>query len=721
MTKLKFDSQGRLIGLKHPTSNPSDKYKQNILSKSFGKQYTCKLCGRHINHKGNCFPCNIKNKKASKLTVNDFLGDKTKDDNTAEDEKSLNIFSSQKFDNSQDTEYWSLYKNNLKLAPLKFSNNKTQEDVVKEVVNLIKSGKKMIFLHGVCGTGKSAIALNIARVLGTASIVVPIKSLQGQYKKDYMGEMFLLKSNGQKLRISMITGRDNHDSLFKPGVSCAHPFLPDTIQIIEKNFKKLKEFYEENPFIRHKGISNINQLKRISIAPVNPYWSPIIPIKYQPNLPDAKKKIYRGLRGTDFVFYHRKKGCTYYDQYQAYFDSDVLIFNSAKYKIEVALDRKPVTNVEIIDEADEFLDSFSTQSELNLTRLRNALAHIYPEHNGTVEIIERVNNLIKLELKNKKAIGVDENKIFHINDTNIKKILLLLLRDGIIESELSLEDSDSNYVGKALEVAKDFEEFFSDTYLTYRIHEDNLYANLVTTNLSKRLQEVLDKNKAFVFMSGTLHSKTVLEEVFGISDYSLVEAETIPPGTIEINRTGKEFECSYKYLSLDKDKREQYLKSLSVCIEKSKKPALIHINAFSDLPSEEEIKKFSLNNLLSRDELIKQQKQDKTGKLVLKFKEKLFDSLYTTKCSRGMDFPGDSCCSVVFTKYPNPNSQGAFWKILKETHPNHFWDFYKDKARREFLQRIYRALRSPDDHVFVLSPDSRVLDAVRDLQVENKK
>jgi len=712
MSKLKFDSQGRLVGIGDRIFSEKHKQKQDNLSKYSEKRYTCDICDRPINQRGNCFICNIRKKKTERLTTNNFFENKT------ESNEQSNIYSSQKFDNSQDTEYWSLYKNNLKLAPLKFSNNKTQEDVVKEVVNLIKSGKKMIFLHGVCGTGKSSIALNIARVLGTASIVVPIKSLQGQYKKDYMGEMFLLKSNGQKLRISMITGRDNHDSLFKPGVSCAYAFLPDTIQIIEKNFKKLKEFYEENPFIRHKGINNINQLKRISIAPVNPYWSPIIPIKYQPNLPDAEKKTYKGLRGTDFVFYHRKKGCTYYDQYQAYFDSDVLIFNSAKYKIEVALDRKPVTNVEIIDEADEFLDSFSTQSELNLTRLRNALSHIYPEHNGTVEIIERINNLIKLEIKNKKAIGVDEDKIFHINDTNIKKILLLLLRDGIIESEISLEDSDSSYVGKALEIAKDFEEFFSDTYLTYKDYEDNLYANLVTTNLSKRLQEVLDKNKAFVFMSGTLHSKTVLEEVFGISDYSLVEAETIPPGTIEIDKTGKEFECSYKYLSLDKDKREQYLNGLSVCIEKSKKPALIHINAFSDLPSEEEIKKFSLSNLLSRDKLIKQQKEDKTGKLVLKFKEKLFDSLYTTKCSRGIDFPGNSCCSVVFTKYPNPNSQGAFWKILKETHPNHFWDFYKDKARREFLQRIYRALRSPDDHVFVLSPDSRVLDAVRDLQVK---
>ena len=139
---------------------------------------------------------------------------------------------SQKFDNSQDTDYWSLYEDGKRLPPLRFSNGKTQEDVVKEVVDLIRAGTKTIFLHGVCGTGKSAIALNIARVLGKASIVVPIKNLQRQYREDYMDKMFLLKPNREKLKISMITGRGNHDSVFKPEVSCADPFLPDTIQII---------------------------------------------------------------------------------------------------------------------------------------------------------------------------------------------------------------------------------------------------------------------------------------------------------------------------------------------------------------------------------------------------------------------------------------------------------------------------------------------------------
>ena len=79
---------------------------------------------------------------------------------------------------------WSLFelKNGEEkaLEPLKFSNGKTQEDVVQEVIKSINQGYKTIFIKGVCGSGKSAIALNLAKEIGKASIVVPVKNLQKQ-------------------------------------------------------------------------------------------------------------------------------------------------------------------------------------------------------------------------------------------------------------------------------------------------------------------------------------------------------------------------------------------------------------------------------------------------------------------------------------------------------------------------------------------------------------
>lgn len=626
------------------------------------------------------------------------------------------IFDFSGLDASSDSQYWSLYKGRDKLEPLKFSNGKNQEDVVKEVIELIKKGNKIIFLHGMCGTGKSAIALNIARVLGKTSIVVPVKNLQRQYIDDYTGGMYVLKKNGENLKIQSIIGRDNYDSIFKPGVSCSDQLLPDTIQINEKNRHIIKNYYEMNPLVKNKDIDDIKKLKRISIAPANPYWSPIIPADYEAQLKDAVKKRYTGLGGREFIFYHRKHGCGYYDQYQGYINSDVIIFNSAKYKIEVSLDRKPETEVDIIDEADEFLDSFSNQSEVNLTRLNNSLKHIISDDDEVMAILDTVKELVSLEEKRISALGIEKDKIYHIKDTNLGKILSLLLKNRNVESEISLDET--NYANRCIEAAKQFNDFFEDTYLTYWRHEDNLYANFVTTNLSKKLNEILAKNKAFVFMSGTLHSKAVLENVFGIKDYKIVSAETEHQGEIDIIRTGRENDCSYKNFASGGTTREDYLIALSSCIEKAEKPFLVHVNSFEDLPSAIESEKFGIYNIMTRERLNELQTDDKTGRAVALFKQGLSDVLYSTKCSRGVDFPGDICRAMIFTKYPNPNVRGTFWKVLERTHPSYFWDFYKDKARREFLQRIYRALRFKDDHVFVLSPDSRALDAVRELQTE---
>ena len=105
---------------------------------------------------------------------------------------------------------WSLYDSGKELKPWVFSNGKSQEDVVKEVINAIEKGKKIIFIHGICGTGKSAIALNLAKEFGRASIVVPVKALQKQFEDDYTNKKYLIKENGEKLKIEVLTGRQNH-------------------------------------------------------------------------------------------------------------------------------------------------------------------------------------------------------------------------------------------------------------------------------------------------------------------------------------------------------------------------------------------------------------------------------------------------------------------------------------------------------------------------------
>src|SRR3989344_2321568 len=156
---------------------------------------------------------------------------------------------------------WNLYEKGKFLEPLKFSNGKTQEDVVKEVLNSIKNGEKIIFIHGVCGTGKSAIALNLAKELGKSSIVVPIKNLQMQYKKDYESEKYLLKNNGEKLKISVIIGRQNHKCKFLEENKDAIPKIKKEINV--NNFFHLKD------------------VKRVSVAGGCAYGSPVLLARYE--------------------------------------------------------------------------------------------------------------------------------------------------------------------------------------------------------------------------------------------------------------------------------------------------------------------------------------------------------------------------------------------------------------------------------------------------------
>jgi len=647
---------------------------------------------------------------------------------------------------------WSLYKKindeEKFLEPLCFSNQKTQEDVVKEVLEAVKKGFKIIFIHGVCGTGKSAIALNIARNLGRASVVVPIKNLQEQYKKDYESSKFLKKQNGEKLKISVITGRKNHKckfvednlnliSVFKKEVdsklhdifegvaelkarerkkeqSADRDDLPCKIEIKEKNIHKLREYLKQNKKVNLKNFETIKDIKRISVASACPYWSPVLPEKYEMKIfENAKQRNYEGLEKTKFIFYQRKPGCKFYEQFHSYIDADVLVFNSLKYLLESAMNRKPKTEVEIIDECDDFLDKFSNEKMINVDRMQKALTQVYSFNEEVELIVREIQEIINHLKKNPRIIkSVENEEIIPLKETGIYDILKIFLKS----SEFLQEVDEESYLFEVEETARMFRDFFDDSYVTFSRKDNSLRASIVTTNLAKRFKKMLEKNKIVIMMSGTLHSEEVLKKVFGLENFLKIEAETRQQGGIDVVKTGMEFDCKYSNFSSNKHSREEYLKVLDKCVEVSEKPCLVHVQTFTDLPSKREIENFKLKNLISREELYEIQEKDKTGKEIEKFKKGETKILFSTRASRGMDFPGKECNSVVFTKFPYPNVKDAFWKILNKTNPEYYWEFYKDKAHREILQKVYRALRFKEDHVFVLSPDKRVLEFF-----ENKK
>jgi Rad3-related DNA helicase len=635
---------------------------------------------------------------------------------------------------------WSLYKNEEFLKPLCFSNGKSQEDVVKEVLDSFEKGERIIFIHGICGTGKSAIALNIAKEMGKTSVVVPGKNLQNQYKKDYESEKYILGPNGKRLKINVITGRKNHECRFlkenslplpkfskevnsklhdifgtrrkekvpnERDFSADNSEIPCKIEIKEKNWGRIREYLNKNPKVNSNNFSDIKEVKRLSIAPVCPYYSPVLPENLEAKSLGAKKKeTYEGVGGVNCVFHQRTPGCAFYEQFKSYIDSDVIVFNSLKYKLEILLNRKPLTEVEIIDECDEFLDSFANKKKLNIDRLQSSLIRDFSLNEDNEELSKEVFALLRT-LRNNPRVNesLRSGKIIPLKETSLYDILNIFLK-----SDFSKNFDDESYLSEVLETARMFGGFFEDTYLVFSKSENNLEVDIVTINLAEMLKQLIEKNKRLVLMSGTLHSEEVLKNIFGLGNFKRIDAENEHQGRIDIIRTGQEIDCKYSNFSSGKFVREDYLRSFDRCFEKAKRPILVHVSAYNDLPTEDEIEKYNLKNLKSREEIKEMQKEDGNGKIISDFKRGKIDILFSTRDSRGIDFPGEECNSIIFTKYPNPDIKDPFWKILNESKPNHYWSFYRDKARRELLQKLYRGLRFKEDHVFVLSPDSRVLD-----------
>ncbi|MEM4330444.1 MAG: helicase C-terminal domain-containing protein [Candidatus Pacearchaeota archaeon] len=604
---------------------------------------------------------------------------------------------------------WSLFKRDKeterKVEPLVFSNGKTQEDVVKEVLEKFKQGKKIIFIKGVCGSGKSAIALNIAKHFRKASIVVPLKTLQKQYEEDYTFKNFIKKENGEKLRISIIKGRKDFHCNYC-NCKADEKNLPCNIEIKEKNLDKIKEYLKESSLIDTDSLNDLSKIKRAAIASICPYWSPVLPYKGNLKfLEKSEKKEYYSLNEKKFFFYKRKEKCEYYYQYENYIDSDVIIFNSKKYLIETAIGRKPKTEVDIIDECDAFLDELTTQKRIHLNRLYSSLISLLNEKKeNEIQIIKEMIRVIN-EIKKEKNREIE--KVAQSN-------FLLLMKKILSHPDLAIEDED-NYYNNVLEVCRHFEGLEEKTFISYEyldkkdsLLEEDIVLNIASTDISSCLKDIIQKTSLLVLMSGTLHSEKVIKEFFGIEEFEIIEAETKLPGEVKVIKTGLEKNCKYENFRFGVIKREDYLRALEECIKRAHPPVLIHVTSFQDLPTEEEKKKFSLKKLISKEELFKI--QEKSQENIEEFKRRKTLFLYTTKCNRGIDFPGEQCNSVVITRYPYPDINNLFWKILKKQYPKKFMYFYIDKAKREITQRILRAVRFKGDSVFLLSPDSRVLD-----------
>src|SRR3989339_124901 len=139
MSLLKFDSSGRLSSVGERSVNEEKKRDENYKKVKKEKEYS-------KNYETHYKP----NYNINKEDNFDFLKDEEDNHDFKSSSRDLKKTDSLHFLNQGEETFninkgfWDFNIEGNPISPLKFSNGKTQEDIVKEVVDLIRQGKKKI-------------------------------------------------------------------------------------------------------------------------------------------------------------------------------------------------------------------------------------------------------------------------------------------------------------------------------------------------------------------------------------------------------------------------------------------------------------------------------------------------------------------------------------------------------------------------------------------------
>ncbi|MFH0850544.1 MAG: DEAD/DEAH box helicase family protein, partial [Candidatus Bathyarchaeota archaeon] len=250
---------------------------------------------------------------------------------------------------------WSYYAPTGEIvSPLIYDHGKTQETVVNEALEALDDSD-IIFIQGGVGTGKSVIALHLIAHYKKGIIAVPTKNLEDQYVQDYCGagKNTVHTLRGEPLNVNNLRGRTNF--------TCPNP-PQDAVKPVDCGNRSLlctRKLEKDEA--------------RAAVALECPHWSPIYSAGMTPPKVEQTRQLYayESVGGPRY-YCEAENPCPYYQQFRHYIPRGAIIMNVAKWEAETWLQRKPRVTVEIIDEADTFLDGLSYRVTVN-QRLLDAL------------------------------------------------------------------------------------------------------------------------------------------------------------------------------------------------------------------------------------------------------------------------------------------------------------------------------------------------------------
>jgi hypothetical protein len=536
---------------------------------------------------------------------------------------------------------WQLSNKNGDLVqPLSFSNGKTQKDIVGEIMDNFSNGSDIIFFGANVGSGKSAIALNLIDQYGKKGIIAcPTKVLQDQYENSYTKKLHI-----GNLNIKVIKGRSN--------------FLC--------HFANCKASNSHLPCIRRLK----NNETRWKVASKCPNWNPVLPTYIYEKIKkgllfEEETYDYEAVDGK-YTYVKRGDGCDYYNQYESYLDDAAIIMNSQKWIIETLYGRKPKVEIEIIDEADLFLDNLSFNCQVT---------------HGILDYIE---------LAEKRKFKKIKELHGMLNEKDLDWYRFLKIFENILMSCIS--EYAQSYLFKISLMRKCGEDINVDYSLVDQV------VNFSITKPDKIFNILKEKSASkLLLMSATPQEKSVFESIFKIP-VNMIQGETQFPGILKIIETGKELNINhYNWQNLNF--REEYWEILNYMINIAEKPLLVNVFSYKYLPD------YKKDNIPSVNDIKKS--QDKNIKDFLTGK---IDVLFSTKFDRGISLDNSLCRSIIMTKLPIPDLLDNELVLLKKYYGDFIYTRYiNDMILREVLQNTGRILRNRNDYASFYTVDRQLL------------
>jgi len=579
-------------------------------------------------------------------------------------------------------ENWPLFTvDGQKVEPRYYEDaNKDQADVVYELVDAL-SRSRVVVLEVAPGKGKSIVGLVASWfIVGDNGKVVinagPYKVLQLQYL-----DMFIKKHRVGDWKNSIIWGRDNYICQIAKAKCSQAPCLK-----AKRLSEALKICKYYTPVVRESTLEYIKRTCSGEKIEIVAEWDTI----------DGDRV---------FLISRDDKICPYYKQFMHYVDSNVIVLNSAMWLMDTLKGRRIQADIDIIDEFDFVVRSYHPSATLDHEIL--SIIKSVVEESLDAELKRFLKSMVK-EIQSILKSYTKSKRLDYVRDLHD----LLRKTFDYLFSLLDILNLDSITVRKLQKLAWFIKHHEQSGDIKVYCDPVKRVLHFVSLNPRNYFRWLFRNSKKILLMSATPIPKHVLTKVYGFDDdLRWVKASSKCYGCVYMGGFGDMYVSGKLLKSGKKDYIERYTRQFVRIILTRRvdgfDPGFIYAH------SKDHIFFLKMTNISIT--------VDEDGTKLREFIEGKIPEVITTRVGRGVDLPGDKCRSIVISKAPFPDRESPIWRAYENILNKDEYDkAYRTEAKNNLLQVIARALREPNDWVWVYSPDKHVEELLKELAIEGK-